>query len=110
MSEATIWHQVLLPTNHASYILVARNFEWSYGLSKVNVLTSRCMLLQYGWYPYPSIHGFPYICEKPQILYACDQNTPPPLPPVQLCKCNAMRWKQLTFHVDSPLVFVSHTC
>jgi hypothetical protein len=43
-------------------------------------------LLQYGWYPYPSIYGFPYICEKPQVLYACDQNTPPPIPPVQLCK------------------------
>ena len=40
---------------------------------------------QYGWYPYPSIYAFPYICEKPQVLYACNQAIPPPTPPAKLC-------------------------
>jgi hypothetical protein len=41
--------------------------------------------LQYGWYPYPGIYSFPYICEKPQVLYACNESIPPPALPVPLC-------------------------
>ena len=40
---------------------------------------------QYGWYPYPSTYSFPFICEKPQVLYSCNQALPPPTPPVPLC-------------------------
>ena len=40
---------------------------------------------KYAWAPYPDRWSFPYICEKPQSMYACNNLDPPPPPPVPVC-------------------------
>jgi hypothetical protein len=41
---------------------------------------------KFGWYPYPSINFMHYICEKPQALFPCDINEPPPTPDIEPCR------------------------
>ena len=83
---------------------LSKNYQETSGRNKVGRCAARsqcplhlalldvCVMLdsarpppQYGWYPYPSNNAWPYICEKPQILYACNQAIPPPAPAVPLC-------------------------
>jgi hypothetical protein len=40
---------------------------------------------KYGWYPYPSVNFMHFICEKPQALFPCDVNVPPPTPDIEPC-------------------------
>ena len=40
---------------------------------------------KYAWVPYPDYYAIPYICEKPQSLYACSNLEPPPALPLPSC-------------------------
>ena len=36
-------------------------------------------------YPYPGVNFMHFICEKPQALFPCDTNVPPPTPDIEPC-------------------------
>jgi hypothetical protein len=40
---------------------------------------------KYAWAPYPDQYSYPYMCEKPQSLYACNNMDPPPAPDTPSC-------------------------
>ena len=45
---------------------------------------------RFGWTPYPDWYAFPFMCEKPQALYACNLADAPPAPEVPNCECPAL--------------------
>jgi hypothetical protein len=40
---------------------------------------------KYAWTPYPDNQAYPFMCEKPQSLYACTNLDPPPAPDTPSC-------------------------
>jgi hypothetical protein len=54
---------------------------------QLTALLLHALLCRYAWAPYPDRNRYPYLCEKPQSLYDCNDPDAPPAPDVPACGC-----------------------